>query len=173
MEKTREVITEDGKEKSGPYILSGTEVKSGSGTMLVVAVGKLSTSGKIKAKVYGGEVEDEQSPLFKKLDTMAMQIGKLGGVVAVICFVINCIVGFGLGQVEEGGEFAAVVTYCMTAITVLVVAIPEGLPLAVTLALAFSSFKMMDQMVSESDPCLLRRAPRAPHATRHAPRHNT
>mmetsp|Transcript_37554 Transcript_37554/g.101818 ORF Transcript_37554/g.101818 Transcript_37554/m.101818 type:complete len:1270 (+) Transcript_37554:110-3919(+) len=145
MEKTREA----------PYILSGTEVKSGSGTMLVVAVGKLSTSGKIKAKVYGGEVEDEQSPLFKKLDTMAMQIGKLGGVVAVICFVINCIVGFGMGNVEKGGEFAAVVEYCMTAITVLVVAIPEGLPLAVTLALAFSSFKMMDQMnlVKHLDAC--------------------
>ena len=60
-----------------------------------------------------------------------------------------------MGQVEKGEEFAAIVTYCITAITVLVVAIPEGLPLAVTLALAFSSFKMMDQqnLVKHLDAC--------------------
>jgi Ca2+ transporting ATPase len=55
---------------------------------------------------------------------------------------VNCIKGFAFGD-EDPKE--ALIEYFVTAITVLAVAVPEGLPLAVTLALAYSSNKMMKE----------------------------
>jgi len=129
-------------EKSNPLIFSGTEVKSGSGIMLVVAVGGLSYSGKIRNDVYGeGSVQDT-SPLFKKLDKLAIDIGKIGTAVAALCLLGMCVIGFGVSghAVKDVG-----LDYLITAITVLVVAVPEGLPLAITLSLAFSSFQMSNE----------------------------
>jgi Ca2+ transporting ATPase len=129
-------------EHSNPLIFSGTEVKSGSGVMLVVAVGGLSYSGKIREQVYGEGLEEEPSPLFKKLDRLAMDIGKVGFAVAFVCLLGMCLIGFGI----RGFAFKDVaLEYLITAITILVVAVPEGLPLAVTLSLAFSSFQMSNE----------------------------
>ena len=73
---------------ANPFILSGTVCAAGSGKLLVIAVGPLSVSGKIKAAVYGAaaDEEDEGSPLFVKLDVMAMRIGKAGMFVALLAF---------------------------------------------------------------------------------------
>lgn len=139
-------------EKSNPLMFSGTEVKSGSGRMLVVAVGGLSFSGKIRAQVYDESADDEPSPLFKKLDKLAMDIGKVGLVVAGVCLTCMCVIGFGVRGLRFQDE---ALDYLVTAITILVVAVPEGLPLAVTLSLAFSSFQMSTEnnLVKHLDAC--------------------
>ncbi|KAL7581414.1 hypothetical protein ACA910_021998 [Epithemia clementina (nom. ined.)] len=145
--------------KPGDVILSGTNAAQGSGQMVVIAVGINSMSGKIRARVYetdeaaGDELADdgENSPLFVKLEEIAKRIGIAGTVAATMAFAVSCLIGL----VVNGDEIDSLVDYLITAITVLAVAVPEGLPLAVTLALAFSSNKMMSEenLVKHLDAC--------------------
>lgn len=145
------------RKRPGDVILSGTEVSQGSGKMVVIAVGVYSVAGRIKARVYESEDadkmegEDENSPLFVKLDAIAKKIGMAGIVAALLAFTVSCIIGLAINR-EHWNEL---ITYLVTAITVLAVAVPEGLPLAVTLALAFSSNKMMKEqnLVKHLDAC--------------------
>jgi len=126
--------------EGAPFILSGTICCSGSGKLLVTAVGTHSVSGKIKAAVYGDDGDDDGgSPLFDKLDAMSVRIGKAGMFVSVLVF---CVM-FVLGILVNGSGAKDVIHYAVQSITILAVAVPEGLPLAVTLSLAFSSSKMM------------------------------
>lgn len=144
--------------KPGDVVLSGTTAIQGSGKMVVIAVGVHSVAGKIRARVYESEDheddlegEDENSPLFVKLDAIAKQIGIAGTVAAGIAFIASCIIGL----VFKGDDVEKLIDYLIVAITVLAVAVPEGLPLAVTLALAFSSNKMMSEqnLVKHLDAC--------------------
>jgi P-type Ca2+ transporter type 2B len=144
--------------RPGDVILSGTTAIQGSGKMVVIAVGVNSVAGKIKARVYEAaenvenlEGEDENSPLFVKLDLIAKQIGAAGTVAAVVAFASSCIIGLAF----DDQPVSKLVDYLVVAITVLAVAVPEGLPLAVTLSLAFSSSKMMKDMnlVKHLDAC--------------------
>lgn len=142
----------------GDVVLSGTHAVQGSGKMVVIAVGVNSVAGKIRARVYESddheddlEGDDEDSPLFVKLDRLAKRIGIAGTVAAALAFIVSTIVGLGVNK-EPPQEL---INYLITAITVLAVAVPEGLPLAVTLALAFSSNKMMKEqnLVKHLDAC--------------------
>jgi Ca2+ transporting ATPase len=144
--------------RPGDIILSGTSAIQGSGKMVVIAVGIHSVAGKIKARVYESEDhddelggEDDNSPLFVKLDLIAKQIGIAGSAAAAVAFIASCIIGLAI----NGEPIEEIVTYLIVAITVLAVAVPEGLPLAVTLALAFSSNKMMklQNLVKHLDAC--------------------
>jgi len=144
--------------KAGDVILSGTNAAQGTGKMVVFAVGANSMSGKIRARVYETDEaaddelgEGEDSPLFVKLEELAKNIGIAGTVAAVAALIGSCIIGLAI----EGDDPADIVDYLVTAITVLAVAVPEGLPLAVTLALAFSSNKMMREqnLVKHLDAC--------------------
>lgn len=144
--------------KPGDVVLSGTAASEGSGKMVVIAVGVNSVAGKIKARVYSSgdhesdlEGEDENSPLFVKIDKLAKLVGIGGSVAALIVLIASCIIGFGF----EGQSIEKLIDYVVLSITVLAVAVPEGLPLAVTLSLAFSSNKMMaDQnLVKHLDAC--------------------
>ena len=144
--------------KPGDVVLSGTTASQGSGKMVVIAVGINSVAGKIRAQVYESEDfvdslggSDEDSPLFVKLDRLAKQIGLVGTCCAVVAFAASCIIGLAV----KGEEVSRIVDYLIVAITVLAVAVPEGLPLAVTLALAFSSNKMMNDqnLVKHLDAC--------------------
>jgi len=154
------------KTAEAPFCVSGTDVVSGSGRMLVVAVGPYSVSGKIKMAVYHDEEEDDEaSPLFVKLNGIVEDVFKVGLAAAVFCFLAMVALGIvypsfrGCG--EEGCwdflevEWLHLIEYMLTAITVLAVAVPEGLPLAVNLALAFSSQQMMAQnnLVKHLDAC--------------------
>ena len=144
--------------RPGDVVLSGTTASQGSGKMIVIAVGLNSVSGKIKARVYASHEldddlagEDDNSPLFVKLDLIAKQIGIVGTTCATLAFIASCVIGLGIKDEPP----ASVINYLIVAITVLAVAVPEGLPLAVTLALAFSSSKMMQDMnlVKHLDAC--------------------
>jgi P-type E1-E2 ATPase len=146
------------RKRPGDVVLSGTTATSGAGKMVVIAVGINSVAGRIKARVYESddldsdlEGGDVNSPLFVKLDTLAKLIGMVGTGFAALTFLACLIIGLGI----EGDDPTEIIDYVITAITVLAVSVPEGLPLAVTLALAFSSGKMMKEqnLVKHLDAC--------------------
>jgi Ca2+-transporting ATPase len=132
------------KDESKPFLLSGTKVQDGSGKMLVTGVGMNTEWGHLMAKL--GEDNDDETPLQVKLCGVATLIGQIGVGFAVLTFLVL------LGRFLYAKESLKVwslqdalttVDYFSIAVTIVVVAVPEGLPLAVTLTLAFAMKKMM------------------------------
>ncbi|EZG51713.1 ATPase [Gregarina niphandrodes] len=126
-----------------PVLLSGSNVASGSGTALVVAVGLQSQMGKLFTKLV---VDNEPTPLQNKLNGMARDVGRAGFTAALVTLIV-LLVEYGV-QLHEHSESArkicaTLVRHLVTAITIVVVAVPEGLPLAVTISLAFSVGRML------------------------------
>ena len=137
------IVARRGTRKLDPFILSGSKVTEGVGTFLVTAVGVHSVHGKTMISLR----EDvEATPLTLKLNVLAEQIAKLGGAAALLLFVV-LLIKF-LAQLphnhetpsKKGQNFMQIL---IVAVTVVVVAVPEGLPLAVTLALAFATTRML------------------------------
>jgi Ca2+ transporting ATPase len=133
-----------------PIILSGTKVLNGNGSMIVINVGKNSAIGKIKEIMESGEAE--LTPLQMKLEKIARDIGMFGLIASILIFVVlilryiieNSIKGgVGWGRKDAAEHIFEILQYFLISVTILVVAIPEGLPLAVTLSLAYSVKKMM------------------------------
>ena len=157
-EKKLKLIKQKGIEKLGhhevpsPVILSGTKVKNGNGKMLVINVGPNSAIGKIKEIMTSGE--DEMTPLQLKLEHIAQMIGYFGlysAILIVLVLFIRYIIEMSTGG--EGNNWASqsaathllqFLHFVLVGIAILVVAIPEGLPMAVTLSLAFSIRQMMN-----------------------------
>lgn len=126
-------------------LMAGTKVLTGNGLMIVINVGKNSSIGKIQEIMTS---EDELTPLQLKLEKIARDIGIFGLISALIIFVvliIRMLVEGGQNDWADGSSYyiKEVLSYFLIAMTILVVAIPEGLPLAVTLSLAVSVGKMM------------------------------
>jgi Ca2+ transporting ATPase len=166
------------KKPEAPFFKSGTKVMEGVARALVVAVGPNSQAGIIRILVMnkkanisagGGDSKvapepienasgDEGGVLQAKLEVLAALIGKVGGCAALLVMAVLYI-RFGIdgGYTEcKGTEiFSECLRYLIIGITILVVAVPEGLPLAVTLSLAFSVKKMMQDMnlVKHLDAC--------------------
>eukprot|EP00762_Andalucia_godoyi_P006904 ANDGO_08331.mRNA.1 Putative calcium-transporting ATPase 11 len=126
-----------------PFLLSGTQVADGTGRMLVLAVGENSEWGLTVAKLVK---DPEDTPLQIKLDALATQIGKAGFVVAILVFLVLAIsytIRASTNDSWSGESSNAFVNFFLISVTIVVVAVPEGLPLAVTIALAYSMKKMM------------------------------
>ena len=129
--------------KMDPFILSGAKVTEGIGTFLVTSVGVNSSYGKIMMSLR----EDAQTtPLQSKLNVLAEYIAKLGLAAGLLLFVV-ALIKFLAGlpknhgsPSDKGQQFLQIF---IVAVTVVVVAVPEGLPLAVTLALAFATTRML------------------------------
>lgn len=129
-----------------PIVLSGTKVLTGTGQMVVINVGSNSAIGKIQEIITSGE--DDLTPLQLKLEGIARDIGYFGlgsSVIIFIVMILRTLISGGKEKWVQGAGFylTKILDAFLIAITVLVVAIPEGLPLAVTLSLAFSINKMM------------------------------
>ena len=129
--------------KLDPFIISGSKVLEGVGTYLVTSVGVHSSFGKV---MVGLQTENEDTPLQAKLANMANWIGYLGTAAAGLLFFI-LLIRFLAGLPEntkspalKGSQFLDIL---IVAITIIVVAVPEGLPVAVTLALSFATKKML------------------------------
>jgi len=126
-----------------PFIISGTKVAEGLGTFLVTATGVNSSHGRILMSLHE---EPGFTPLQVKLNNMAKRIAQAGGVAALLLFAVLFIKFLvqlphrTTAPAEKGQNFLNIL---IIALTVLVIAVPEGLPLAVTLALAFASNKML------------------------------
>ena len=113
---------------------------------MVLVVGDCSCIGKIRALL--AQEETEGTPLQQKLEKIAEDIGKFG-LISAICIVIILLIRLAIEkgisrQWDNGKDFVEILKYFILAITIIVVAIPEGLPLAVTLSLAFSVKKMLN-----------------------------
>ncbi|KAI6694211.1 hypothetical protein NL676_021921, partial [Syzygium grande] len=149
-----------------PFLFSGTKVADGYAQMLVTSVGMNTTWGEMMSSI--SQDNSEQTPLQARLNKLTSSIGKLGLAVAFLVLVVLLIRYFTGNTQDENGnrEFIAgqttgddiinsVVGIIAAAVTIVVVAIPEGLPLAVTLTLAYSMKKMMaDQaMVRKLSAC--------------------
>ncbi|KAF3635625.1 putative calcium-transporting ATPase 4, plasma membrane-type [Capsicum annuum] len=131
-----------------PFLLSGTKVQDGSAKMLVTTVGMKTEWGKLMERLADG-VEDE-TPLQVKLSGVATLIGKIGLAFALLTFMVLA-VRFLVEKVLRheltrwsSNDAMTLLNYFVTAVTIIVVAVPEGLPLAVTLSLAFAMKKLMD-----------------------------
>lgn len=128
-----------------PILLSGTKVFKGTGKYMVIVVGKLSAVGKIKETLVE---EATETPLQSKLTAVAADIGKIGLVAAVLT-VLAMLISYFITRIRDDNwetkDIGLVFSYIVLGITVLVVAIPEGLPLAVTIALAYSVMKMYEE----------------------------
>jgi len=125
-----------------PLILSSTKVMQGSGKALVTAVGENSQAGDIQMLL--GEESQGRSVLQAKLFTLTIWIGAAGVVIALLTTIV-LLTQYGIVTSEEGEKVTAkdIIKRLMIGVTILVVAIPEGLPLAVTISLAYSVKKMM------------------------------
>ncbi|ROV99672.1 hypothetical protein VSDG_03041 [Cytospora chrysosperma] len=132
-----------GIEKLDPFIISGSKVQEGTGTFLVTAIGVNSSYGRTSMAL---RTEQEDTPLQKKLNVLADWIAKFGGGAALVLFIVLFIKfcaqlpGNNSSPSEKGQEFMSLF---VVSVTLVVVAVPEGLPLAVTLALAFATTRMM------------------------------
>jgi len=125
-----------------PFVLSGCTMEAGSAQFIATAVGENSQWGIIKAHL---EKEQEQTPLQEKLDDMAELIGNVGTAAAVATFLAMMAIKIFVkpAYLDEVSVFSHALDAFIICVTIVVVAVPEGLPLAVTIALAFSTKKML------------------------------
>jgi calcium-translocating P-type ATPase len=125
---------------SDPFLLSGTEATCGQGTMVVIGVGENSQWGRVRAKLVKEEVN---TPLQDKLDTLAEQIGYVGMGAAALTFIAMMITWYYSNPNDRQSMFDEMLKAFIIGVTIVVVAVPEGLPLAVTISLAYSTMKML------------------------------
>jgi Ca2+-transporting ATPase len=130
------------KGEGDPFLISNTYVCEGRGKMVVLAVGVRSSHGQIFGLIAAEESED--TPLQIKLGALAKKIGYMGVVAAALTF-IALLVGLVVDQFEVGWTWHVVrdiLNYRIVSISIIAVAVPEGLPLAVTISLAYSMQQM-------------------------------
>jgi P-type Ca2+ transporter type 2C len=131
--------------KLDPFIISGSKVLEGVGNYLVTSVGQNSSYGKILMSL---QTESEDTPLQVKLGKLANWIGGLGsGVAALLFFILlfRFLANLSSNTATPAVKGQQFLNILIVAITVIVVAVPEGLPLAVTLALAFATTRMLKE----------------------------
>ncbi|KAJ0419929.1 calcium-translocating P-type ATPase [Aspergillus carlsbadensis] len=134
-----------GSKEPDPFIVSGARVTEGMGTFLCTSVGVNSSFGKIMMSV---RTDTESTPLQKKLEGLAVAIAKLGGGASLLMFFIllfrfcASLPGDTRPPEEKASTF---VDLLVVAIAIIAVAVPEGLPLAVTLALAFATTRLLKE----------------------------
>jgi Ca2+-transporting ATPase len=138
---------ENGQSQKGldPFIISGAKVNEGVGTYMATSVGVHSSFGKIMMSV---RTEMEATPLQEKLGKLAVAISYIGSAAAGILFFIllfRFVAGLSGDMRTPAEKGSAFMDILIVAVTIIVVAVPEGLPLAVTLALAFATTRMLKE----------------------------
>ncbi|KAH7021032.1 putative calcium P-type ATPase [Microdochium trichocladiopsis] len=129
--------------KADPFIQSGGRVMEGVGTFMCTTTGIYSSYGKTLMSL---DEDPEVTPLQSKLNVIAEYIAKLGGGAGLLLFIVLFIefcahLPQNTGTPSaKGQEFLEIF---IVVVTIIVVAVPEGLPLAVTLALAFATTRML------------------------------
>ena len=148
---TGEPITEKNTEGGGDgayprnVILRSTMVMNGRGEFVVTAVGDATEIGKVAQK--STERTSVKTPLYLQLDKLASMISKVGSVVSVAAFVIFLVHDILTNPAWGGKDYfymaEIVLDYFMMAVTLIVMAVPEGLPMAITLSLALNMRRML------------------------------
>ncbi len=148
---TGEPVTEKSLEGGGDgayprnIILRSTMVMNGRGEFVVTAVGDSTEIGKVAKK--STEQTSVETPLHMQLDKLAKMISKVGSVVSVAAFFIFLIHDILTNPAWGGKDYfymaEIVLKYFMMAVTLIVMAVPEGLPMAITLSLALNMRRML------------------------------
>ena len=148
---TGEPVTEKSLEGGGDgayprnVILRSTMVMNGRGEFVVTAVGDATEIGKVAKK--STEQTSVETPLHMQLDKLAKMISKVGSVVSVAAFFIFLIHDILTNPAWGGKDYfymaEIVLKYFMMAVTLIVMAVPEGLPMAITLSLALNMRRML------------------------------
>lgn len=131
------------KNKDDLTMKGGTVVTAGSGAMLVLAVGAASEIGKLTHALTAEE--DDKTPLQERLAVLADRIGLFGLGAAILTFGALAISAAVRGEMPVAASLETakyLLQFAIVAVTIIVVAVPEGLPLAVTISLAYSVRKM-------------------------------
>jgi magnesium-transporting ATPase (P-type) len=124
-------------------VLARSKVEAGTGRMLVCNVGQ---------RIVGGprmvEGESDATPLQQKLEKVANDVGIIALIAALLCFLLMIIrffveLGIGISEWNIHTAFSEMTNFLIVGISVLIVGIPEGLPLAVTLSIAYSLKNML------------------------------
>lgn len=131
--------------KMDPFIQSGARIMEGVGTFMCTSTGIYSSYGKTLMALND---DPEMTPLQAKLNVIATYIAKLGGAAGLLLFIVLFIkflvqlpkLGPDVSPADKGQNFLNIF---IVVVTIIVVAVPEGLPLAVTLALAFATTRML------------------------------
>ncbi|KAJ5192192.1 ATPase P-type K/Mg/Cd/Cu/Zn/Na/Ca/Na/H-transporter [Penicillium cf. viridicatum] len=142
----QQVIEGRANKKLDPFIVSGSKVLENVGTYLVTSVGPFSTYGRLMLSL---QTSNDPTPLQVKLSHLADWIGYLGSAAAIILFLVLLFQFIAdlpnhpdQSSTVKGQHFVDIL---IVAVTIIVVAVPEGLPLAVTLALAFATTRMVKE----------------------------
>ena len=130
-------------------VMRGTTVTDGHGVMCVERVGDATEIGKVARQAT--EQSQEQTPLNLQLTKLANLIGKVGFTIATLTFVIftakDLYAYLSVTAVTDWHQWLEiariVLKYFMMAVTLLVIAVPEGLPMSVTLSLALNMRRML------------------------------
>ena len=130
-------------------VMRGTTVTDGHGTMQVTRVGDATEIGKVARQ--STEQSQEQTPLNIQLTKLANLIGKVGFTIAALTFIIfttkDLYAYLSVHTVTDWHQWMdiarIVLKYFMMAVTLIVVAVPEGLPMSVTLSLALNMRRML------------------------------
>ncbi|PKS05493.1 hypothetical protein jhhlp_008871 [Lomentospora prolificans] len=136
-------VVSDQHPTADPFLLSGTTMSGGYGTYLVTSVGVNSTYGRTLMSLRH---DVEETPLQQRLGRLAKQLISIGAIAGAIFFLI-IFIRFLIqlkdkdwSPAEKAKEFFQVL---ILAVTVIVITVPEGLALAVTIALAFATSRML------------------------------
>ncbi|KAH9168805.1 calcium-translocating P-type ATPase [Lactarius sanguifluus] len=126
------------------FVISGSKVLEGVGSYVVISVGTKSFNGRIMMALRR---DSENTPLQLKLNALAETIAKIGSIAGGLLFAALLIryfvqLGSNNPQRTSSEKGIAFVNILIISVTLVVVAVPEGLPLAVTLALAFATKRM-------------------------------
>lgn len=145
LEVQQQILGGTASKRLDPFIISGSKVLEGVGTYLVTSVGQNSSYGKILMSL---QTDSEDTPLQVKLGRLANWIGGLGSAAALLLLfilTIQFIAGLSDNINAPAAKGQQWLDILIVAVTVIVVAVPEGLPLAVTLALAFATTRMLKE----------------------------
>lgn len=126
-------------------LLRGTSVSEGHGTIKVYAIGDATEYGKVAEQAT--TTSDEATPLHKQLTRLSGIISKIGGALAVAIFVILVLKGMFVTDELRTGDWLHIanhiLSYFMVSVAIMVMAIPEGLPMSITLSLAMNMRRML------------------------------
>lgn len=118
-------------------VFSGTTVTMGRARCVVVLIGDQTAIGEIQRNL--GEVEEQKTPLKKKLDEFGDQLAKVISIICVLVWIVNI---RHFSDAEHGGLMQGAIYYLKIAVALAVAAIPEGLAVIITLCLALGTRKM-------------------------------
>ncbi|MGN1236446.1 MAG: cation-translocating P-type ATPase, partial [Bacteroidaceae bacterium] len=130
------------------HVLKGTKVMEGHGKMIVTAVGDKTEQGKV---FVASQIDDgKKTPFNEQLDRLGVWISRLSYAIAfaiVVCRIILYLLTYGTDFFDSFQHATPFIAYVlqtlMIAVTLIVVAVPEGLPMAITLSLAYSMRRML------------------------------